>query len=301
MDEGGTPPNTHEDPFPNSAAWTIAGGSVPLTEPVVVGILNLTPDSFSDGGQLPDVSAALRRAERMVEEGAGVVDVGGESTRPGASAVGESEELDRVLPAIEALAEHIDVPISVDTRKASVARAALAGGAAIVNDVSGLAFDPGMAEVVADRGAGVVVMHMRGTPENMRDLAHYEDVVSEVRHELGEAVERALTAGVRRDAIVVDPGIGFAKNARQSLRILGEIPRLLGLGFPVLVGPSRKSFLGEVLGVPPEGRAVGTAAACVLAYLGGARLFRVHDVAPTVQALAVARAVEEETGERPGQ
>lgn len=283
-----------EEPAPQSRSWTIAGGSVSLAEPVVVGILNLTPDSFSDGGDLPDLPSALRRAERMIEEGAGILDLGGESTRPGAALVGESEEIDRVLPVLEGLTRHVRVPLSVDTRKAAVARAALTAGAAIVNDVSGLAFDPGMASVVASGGAGVVLMHMRGTPEDMRERAHYGDVVGEVLKELAEAVERARASGIPKESIVVDPGIGFAKSARQSLRVLGEIPRLESLGLPVLVGPSRKSFLGEVLGVPPEERAVGTAAACLLAYLGGARLFRVHDVAPTVQALAVARAVDAE-------
>jgi dihydropteroate synthase len=283
-----------EQPAPKSTSWTVVGRPVSLAEPVVMGILNVTPDSFSDGGQLPDVASALRRAERMIGEGAAILDVGGESTRPGAPEVDESEELRRVVPVVEALARRFDVPLSVDTRKAVVAREGLAAGASIVNDVSGMAFDAGMPRVVADAGAGIVLMHMRGTPSDMRDRAHYDDVVGEVGEELGDAVRRAMDAGVPGDAIVLDPGIGFAKTARQSLRVIGEIARIVALGFPVLVGPSRKSFLGEAVGLPPEERAVGTAVACVLAYQGGARLFRVHDVAPTVQALAVAKAVDAE-------
>jgi dihydropteroate synthase len=261
-----------------------------------MGILNVTPDSFSDGGELPSAAEVLRRAERMIDEGAALLDVGGESTRPGAAEIAADDETRRVVPAIEALSREFDVPISVDTRKADVARKALDAGASIVNDVSALAFDPRMGGVVAESGAGVVLMHMRGTPADMRERAVYSDVTAEVRAELAEAVERALDAGIRSDAIALDPGFGFAKDATQSLRLLGELPKLATLGFPMLVGPSRKSFLGEILALPPKERAVGTAAACVLAYLGGARIFRVHDVAPVVQALAVAAALHAESG-----
>jgi dihydropteroate synthase len=261
-----------------------------------MGILNVTPDSFSDGGELPSAAEVLRRAERMIDEGAELLDVGGESTRPGATEVGAREEIERVVPAVEVLSREFDVPISVDTRKAEVAKAALAVGASVVNDVSALAFDPRMAGVVAESGAGVVLMHMRGTPADMRERAVYSDVTAEVRAELAEAVDRARAAGIRPEAIALDPGFGFAKDATQSLRLLGELKTIATLGFPMLVGPSRKSFLGEVLALPPKERAVGTAAACVLAYLGGARIFRVHDVAPVVQALAVAAALHAETG-----
>jgi dihydropteroate synthase len=232
----------------------------------------------------------------MIDEGAALLDVGGESTRPGAAEIAAHDETRRVVPAIEALSREFDVPISVDTRKADVARKALDAGASIVNDVSALAFDPRMGGVVAESGAGVVLMHMRGTPADMRERAVYSDVTAEVRAELAEAVERALDAGIRSDAIALDPGFGFAKDATQSLRLLGELPKLATLGFPMLVGPSRKSFLGEILALPPKERAVGTAAACVLAYLGGARIFRVHDAAPVVQALAVAAALHAESG-----
>jgi dihydropteroate synthase len=185
----------------------------------------------------------------------------------------------------------------VDTRKARVARAALKAGAGIVNDVSALGFDPEMAEVVREAGAGLVLMHSRGTPDEMASRARYEAVESEVAAELKVAVDRARDAGIPREAIVLDPGIGFAKNAGQSFRVLARLDRLIELGFPVMVGPSRKSFLGELLGLPPRERAVGTAAACVMAYLAGARIFRVHDVAVTSQALRVAEKVVEARGE----
>ncbi len=240
------------------------------------------------------MEAAALRAEQMVREGAGMLDVGGESTRPGATPVSEDEELRRVVPVIESIAARMAVPISVDTRKARVAEAALAAGARVVNDVSALSFDRGLADVVARAGAGVVLMHMRGTPESMRDRTDYADLPTDVTRELRLAVERAQARGIAPESIVLDPGIGFAKDAKQSLAMLGHIPKLAEMGFPVLVGPSRKSFLGAVLNVPPKERVVGTAAACVVAYQGGARLFRVHDVAPTVQALAVAHAVAKE-------
>ena len=271
--------------------WEIAGGSLPLAAPIVAGILNVTPDSFSDGGETTTVEAAMRRGEEMVRAGAGLLDVGGESTRPGASAVPVEEELRRVVPVVEALARCLPVPISVDTRKSQVARAALGAGASIVNDVSGLSFDPALAAVVADSGAGVILMHMRGTPGEMRSRARYSDLAGEVRIELERSVVRARGVGIRPASIVLDPGLGFAKSAAQSVEILGELPRLLEAGFPMMVGPSRKSFLGALLGVPPKARAVGTAAACVIAYQGGARLFRVHDVRPAVEALVVAHAV----------
>ncbi|MEX0935897.1 MAG: dihydropteroate synthase [Gemmatimonadota bacterium] len=266
---------------------------IALDRPIVMGILNLTPDSFSDGGELSTLEGAVERGERMVAEGAGILDVGGESTRPGADLVDPDEEIDRILPVVTRLASRLSVPISIDTRKARVAQAALAAGASIVNDVSALGFDPDMVHVVAGSGAGVVLMHMRGSPLDMQERAQYQDLVGEVVSELRRSVARAEAGGIRREAIVVDPGIGFAKTAAHSLRLLGRLERLGALGLPILVGPSRKSFLGEVLDVPPRQRAVGTAAACVLAYRGGARIFRVHDVKATREALAVAAAVEE--------
>ena len=271
--------------------WEIAGGSLPLAAPLVAGILNVTPDSFSDGGENATIEAALRRSDEMVREGAAIVDIGGESTRPGAAPVPVAEEIRRVVPVVGALARRLPVPISVDTRKAAVARAALGAGAAIVNDVSGLAFDPPLGTVVAAAGAGIVLMHMRGTPADMQRQARYADLSGEVRSELEVAVARARGAGIPAGSIVLDPGLGFAKTAAQSVALLGALPRLRAAGLPLMVGPSRKSFLGELLGVAPKERAVGTAAACVIAYRGGARLFRVHDVHPVVEALTVAHAV----------
>ena len=265
-----------------------------------MGILNVTPDSFSDGGELAGGPArALERGCAMVEAGAALLDVGGESTRPGAAPVSEAEERARVIPVIEALARELDVPVSVDTRKAGVARAALAAGARVVNDVSGLNHDPALADVVAEGGAGLVLMHMRGEPADMMGHARYHDVVAEVRDELSASVARARAAGVPDSAIVVDPGLGFAKTAEHNLIVIRRLAELEALGQPILVGPSRKSFLGRILDVPPAERVIGTAAACVAAYLAGARIFRVHDVAPVAQALKVAEAIVREAVPEP--
>jgi dihydropteroate synthase len=275
--------------------WVIRDQRLSLGEPLVVGILNVTPDSFSDGGRYDEPGAAVARAMEMVREGAGMIDVGGESTRPGSDEVREDEEVERVIPVIRRLKEAIEVPISVDTRKARVARAALAAGATVVNDVSALR-DPEMAAVVAESGAGLVLMHMRGTPKTMQADPRYDDVVGEVTDELGAALDAAVAAGIEPDRVVVDPGIGFAKNYRHNLELLGGLAGLGRLGRPVMLGVSRKAFLGKVLGgAPPEGRAVATAAACVVGLLAGARIFRVHDVRPVREALRVAEAVRSAT------
>jgi dihydropteroate synthase len=272
--------------------WRLAGGKgVNLEAPRVMGVLNLTPDSFSDGGAHATLGEALAYARGLVEQGADLIDVGGESTRPGASEVPVSVELDRVLPFVREAVPHLGVPLSVDTRKARVAAAALEAGASVVNDVSGLAHDRDMARVVAEHDAGVVLMHMRGTPLDMHSRAHYENVAAEVAAELDGCLERALGAGIDPENIVLDPGFGFAKNAEHSLALLGRLGELRALGYPLLVGPSRKSFLGHVLDLPAHERLPGTLAACVLAYERGARIFRVHDVRPVVEALAVAHAV----------
>lgn len=272
--------------------WHVRGRVVATDRPVVMGIVNLTPDSFSDGGRFRDAEEAAEAAHAMVDAGAALVDVGGESTRPGAHAVPPDQELARILPFLELVRGRLGVPLSVDTRKAEVARAALQAGASVINDVSGLAFDAELAGVVADTGAGLVLMHMRGDPSDMAGRARYADVGREVADELRLAVDRARRAGVAERAVVVDPGIGFAKDARHSLALLSDLAALRDLGFPIMVGPSRKSFLGSVVGVPVSERLPGTLAACVAAYFQGARLFRVHDVGPVVQALAVAEALE---------
>jgi dihydropteroate synthase len=273
-------------------SWTLRGGVLTLERPRVMGVLNPTPDSFSDGGRRPDVAAAVARGRELAAAGADLLDVGGESTRPGAAPVGEDEEAARVVPVVRALCDALDVPVSVDTRRAAVAREALAAGASVVNDVSALG-DPRMAAEVAASGAGLVLMHMRGTPETMRSLAAYADVVEEVGDELAAALARAAAAGVEPGRIVVDPGIGFAKTAAQSLALIAGLPRLRErLGRPVLLGPSRKSFLAPLVGdAPPAERDAGTAGACVAGYVRGARIFRVHDVRTARHALDVAHAV----------
>lgn len=261
-----------------------------------MGILNVTPDSFSDGGRHQGVAAALRHAERLLGEGADLVDVGGESTRPGAAGVSADLERSRVVPVVEALVrEWPELAVSVDTVKAAVAGAALDAGAAVVNDVSGLRLDRALGPLCAERGAGLVLMHSRGSVDRMAsyDTAEYtDDPVGDVVSELEAALERALEAGVSEAAVVLDPGLGFSKRTAQSVAVLRDLDRLLDLGRPVLVGPSRKRFIGELAGgLPVEDRLPGTLAACVAGFLAGARLFRVHDVAPVRQALAVAEAV----------
>ncbi|HSD10233.1 MAG TPA: dihydropteroate synthase [Candidatus Binatia bacterium] len=260
-----------------------------LDRPAILGILNVTPDSFSDGGRFFDADAAITQAHRLAEEGADVLDVGGESTRPGASPVDEAEELRRVLPVIERIRGLR--PISIDTTKAAVAVRAIAAGAEVVNDVSAATADPQMLAVVAERGAGIILMHRKGTPQTMDRLARYGDVVREVKAFLSTRIEAALAAGVARDRIAVDPGIGFAKNATHNLTLLARIDEIAALGFPVVVGVSRKRFLGCLLDAASDERLEGTLAASLLAVAGGARLVRVHDVAPMARALRVAQAI----------
>jgi dihydropteroate synthase len=278
---------TYADP---PRCWAIAGGQIALDQPVLVGILNITPDSFSDGGQFTEPPAALAQAEKLKADGCQLIDVGGESTRPGAEPVAAAEEARRVVPIVQALVQRGLGPVSVDTRKAVVAEAALAAGASVINDVSGLGFDAELAHVVARAGAGLVLMHMRGTPDTMDDLARYDQVAVDVARELGVAAQRAADAGVERERIVLDPGFGFAKTAQQSFRLLDELATIVRLGYPVLVGPSRKRFLGAATGRPADDRDRATAVACALAWDRGARLFRVHDAALAREALAVARA-----------
>ena len=279
------------------ATWRAAARAIDVGRPVVVGILNVTPDSFSDGGLHVSGGAALARVERMVAEGADVVDIGGESTRPqGAEAVSVAEETRRVVPVVRAARRAFpELPISVDTAKSSVAAAAIEAGADIVNDVSAFRLDPRMGEIVAASGAGVILMHSRGGVAEMgtyRYAEYGDDVVGEIIAELESSVGGAVVAGVPRDAIVVDPGIGFAKRSEHSIRVLAELGRVVALGFPVMVGVSRKRFVGELSGVEQASeRVAGSVGANVAALERGARLFRVHDVAPARQALDVAWAI----------
>lgn len=284
-----------DDGSAESAVWKLRRQPIALRAPLLMGILNVTPDSFSDGGLHAQPHAALQRARRMVEEGAGMIDVGGESTRPGARTVAASEEAARVIPVIRLLKSELAVPVSVDTRKAVVAQAALEAGAEVVNDVSALR-DPEMADVVARSGAGLVLMHMRGTPETMQREARYDDVTREVRDELRAALGTAVSAGIEPERIVIDPGIGFAKNPEHNLRLLSQLSLLQALDRPLLLGVSRKAFIGALLGgTEPAQRAVGTAAACVVGLLAGARIFRVHDVGVVREALTVAEAIRSAT------
>ncbi|HEX2770808.1 MAG TPA: dihydropteroate synthase [Micromonosporaceae bacterium] len=260
--------------------------------PVVMGVLNVTPDSFSDGGRYTDLDAAVQHGLWMHRQGAHLVDVGGESTRPGAERVDADTEIARVLPVIRALAAY-GVPMSIDTTRAGVALAALQAGVMIVNDVSGGLADPAMAKVVADAGCPWVLMHWRGHATKMAGLATYDDVVADVERELSERVDEALAAGVAADRIVLDPGLGFAKRAEDNWRLSAHLPELTALGFPVLFGASRKSYLGSLLADPsgaprPTGeRDAATIATSVLAAAAGAWGVRVHDVRGTVDALAV--------------
>jgi dihydropteroate synthase len=258
---------------------------------LVVGILNVTPDSFSDGGRFLDRATAVAHATRMVEDGADILDVGGESTRPGSTPVSADEELERVHPVIQRLAElHPAVPISIDTRKANVAAEALDAGATIVNDVSGGA-DPAMFDVVRDREAAVVLMHMRGDPTTMQEAPHYDDVVGEVHEYLRQRIEAAELAGIDPERIAIDPGIGFGKNLDHNLELMHGVDALLDLGRPVLVGPSRKKFIGTILDLPVEERVEGTVGAVVWMVARGAHLVRVHDVKEVVRAIRVSDAI----------
>jgi dihydropteroate synthase len=263
---------------------------------LVMGILNVTPDSFSDGGRFLDRASAVAHATRMVDDGADFLDVGGESTRPGSTSVSPDEELERVHPVIQRLAElHPAVPISIDTRKAGVAAEALDAGATIVNDVSGGA-DPAMFDVVRDREAAVVLMHMQGDPTTMQEAPHYDDVVGEVHEYLRQRIEAAELAGIDPERIAIDPGIGFGKDLDHNLELMHGVDALLDLGRPVMVGPSRKRFIGSILDLPEEERVEGTVGAVVWLVARGAHLVRVHDVKEVVRAVRVADAIARGAG-----
>lgn len=274
-----------------AAAWRLGGTRLVLDRPRVMGIVNVTPDSFSDGGRFRDPGPALAHARDLTAAGADLLDVGGESTRPGAEPVGVQEELDRVLPVVEALKREAGVPVSVDTRRAAVAREALAVGADAVNDVSALG-DPEMAGVLAASECGVALMHMRGTPETMDGLARYGDVAQEVAAELAESLRRAEAAGIDPERVALDPGLGFAKTGEQSVELVARLGVLAALGRPLLLGPSRKRFLGALVGeAEPSRRDAATVGACLAGWVRGARIFRVHEVRAVRHALDVAAAI----------
>jgi dihydropteroate synthase len=279
----------------NKVPAPIRAGSLTMhfdRRPYLMGVLNATPDSFSDGGKYFDEKQAVDQALRLVEEGADILDVGGESTRPGSDAVPEEEEIRRVLPVVRAVVRYTTVPVSIDTTKSGVAKAALDAGAAMVNDVSALRFDDKMGGVAAEAGVPLVVMHMRGVPKTMQaEPIEYRDLMGEIRAFLEEAVLKAVDAGVKPEQVIVDPGIGFGKTPEHNLRILNRIGELLALGRPVLVGPSRKAFLGKVLDKDVDERLHGTAAAVAAAVAGGAHILRVHDVGPMRDVIRVTRAI----------
>ena|SRR5436190_5837915 len=254
-----------------------------------MGIVNVTPDSFSDGGLFLDAGAAIEHGRELIAEGAHILDIGGESTRPGATPVTQEEEIERVLPVIEALATS-GARISIDTTKAAVARRALAGGATIVNDVAAFRFDPDMAAVTAEAGADCVLMHMLGEPRTMQENPRYDEVVSDVKAFLEERLAYAVDQGVPEDKVWLDPGIGFGKTLEHNLELIARLDEIVAIGRPVVFGASRKSFLGKLTGRQVDERLAGTIASNIIAYERGAQVFRVHDVAPTVDALKVAAA-----------
>jgi dihydropteroate synthase len=278
---------------PAHRVWKLAGGRELALggRPRVMGILNVTPDSFSDGGAFIERDRAVAHGLEMVRQGADIIDVGGESTRPGAGEVSVEEELERTVPVVAELARRLPVPVSIDTTKAAVARAALDAGAAIINDISGFIFDPAMPELAVRSKAGLVVMHIRGTPRTMQLAPSYEDTVAEVCAELEERVQVLLAVGADPERIVVDPGIGFGKTVADNVLLLAFLRELAEPGYPVLLGCSRKSFLGALSNRPVDDRLIETVAATVLAAAAGCHVIRVHDVEENVRALEIAAAV----------
>ena len=275
--------------------WQTSRRKISLDRPLVMGILNVTPDSFSDGGRFATVDAALRQAEAMIADGADIIDIGGESTRPGSRRVSTTEEIRRVLPVIEAIAARHDTPISIDTSKAEVARRALDAGAEIINDISGLRWDTGIAEVAAELGAGLVLMHSRGTFNTMHSEPPVIDIMSDVSIGLLRSVNTAKSFGVSDEQIALDIGIGFGKTPDQNLELLAKLDRLVEEFsiYPMLVGASRKSFIGKITGDgPPTDRLAGSLASAIVAVENGARIVRVHDVRQTVEAIRVRSAIK---------
>lgn len=276
--------------------WAVRGKRIASQKTLIMGILNVTPDSFSDGGKFLNPAQALEQAQRLQQDGADLLDLGAESTRPGAKPVSEQEELDRLLPCLEMILKNVPLPVSIDTTKPSVAEKCLEKGAHIINDVSGLKNSgEAMAAAVKKYGAGLVLMHRRGNPETMQQLAQYEDVVEDVIRELSENVEFALRCGIHPDQLVVDPGIGFAKTAEQNIEIIKNLERFnQRLGRPVLLGPSRKAFLGALTGRDTNNREIATAAVCALSVEKGISILRVHEPITARDAARVAEVIRGE-------
>jgi len=257
-----------------------------------MGILNRTPDSFSDGGFFLDLETAFNHVKQMVADGSDIIDIGGESTRPGAVPVTLLEEMDRTIPLIEKISQNLNIPISIDTSKHEVAKEAIRAGSAMVNDVTGLKRDPLMAETIASSDAAVCLMHMRGTPRDMQDNPKYDDLMIEVINSLRESIDIAVGAGISRDKIIVDPGIGFGKTVQHNLTIIKEIARLKVLAAPILIGVSKKAFIGEILDKNVDERLMGSISASLFAASGGANIVRVHDVKETAEAVRIHDAIQ---------
>ncbi len=254
---------------------------------LIVGILNITPDSFSDGGLFYKSEQAFDHAVQMVQTGADILDIGGESTRPGAEPVSIQEETDRVIPVIEKLADRIEIPASIDTRKSKVAESALNAGAVMVNDVSGLRYDTGMADVISRFDVPVIIMHAKGLPKYMQKAPHYDNLMAEIISFLHESIQMALKSGIKKDRIIIDPGIGFGKSCDDNFKIIHDLSKISALGYPVLMGVSRKSFIGNALNLSEKNRIFGTAAAVSASVLNGANLVRVHDVCAMKQVCTI--------------
>ena len=246
----------------------------------LMGILNVTPDSFSDGGQFNELQAAIAQAEYMIDNGADIIDIGGQSTRPGAEKISVQEEFNRVIPVIKAIRQQFSIPISVDTTRATIAQDAIAAGADLINDISGGTFDPEMFSVAANLDVPIILMHMRGTPQTMQQMTDYQDLVADIIDFLSDQIQKAIACGVRESKIIIDPGIGFAKTPEQNIELLRRLSEFKALKVPILVGTSRKSFIGKIINQPePQKRIWGTAATCCSAIMSGADILRVHDVA----------------------
>ena len=272
---------------------SLRGKALPLGErTLIMGVLNVTPDSFHDGGKYTSTDAAIRRAETMAGEGADIIEIGGETTRPGSEGVSGEEELARVVPVIREIRKRLDTPLSIDTTKPMVARAALAEGASMVNDISGLKFGAGVAEAAAEYGAAMVLMHTSSRPRDMQEKTEYESLVDDIIESLRESMRKAAAAGVREENIIIDPGFGFGKTAAQNLTLLKELARFRGLGRPILIGTSHKSFIGAVAEDPSGGRLEGTAATVAIGIMNGASIVRVHDVGYMKKIALIADAVK---------
>jgi len=272
-------------PMEKVISWKIKSSSIYIDRPLIMGILNITPDSFYDGGKYFNYDKAIERGKEIEKEGADIIDIGGESTRPGSAPVSEKEEIKRVIPVIENLSKEIKIPISCDTYKSKVAEKALQVGAEIINDISGLRFDKNLIEVIKEHKPGLIIMHTKGKPKNMQKKPYYKDTINEIYNFFKKRLEYAIKKGISEKSIVIDPGIGFGKRLIDNLLIIKNLSKFKKIGRPILIGTSRKSFIGKLLNLPEEERLEGTIASIVISYINGAKIFRVHDVKEAKRAL----------------